>query len=676
MLPDFLHLASLAPLGLVAAAVLLAPGLLVLLPLGTPLPTAVALAPAVGLASLSLTSIAMAALDIPWSLAAAVGGSLVGFVIAWLIGRRYRFVQDHTPRPGWLLLVVLLAAVLGSSLLTLVALYRGMESVGTASQGWDPIFHMNAVQWIRESGEATPWSVTPIFSSNTNYYPVGWHLVASLIPGDVVQASNISTLVIGAVLWPISVSYLASVVFPHRRVVWLLAPVLAASYISFPYAQLMRSGQWPNGLGTALAPACLAILIVALRLLFRPDHEPHQVRPVRYREVLTTVLIAVVALVGTAAAHPGALMAVAVAALPFAIAYSFPWLVSIHRRHAREGAIWLLAGAGALALGIAVLSQSRLLEGVMRYDRSVRAELPESIHFAVFDLATFPVLQAPNVEEFNTYVGLLAVAGALLALLRKGHRALAVAWLAFVSLHILAAGPENPARWLTGFWYKDTQRIAPMVAMTGALLAGLTIDMLTRTVIGLIRRVPGSVAAPVPRVQPHQIASVISLTLVATIYVASDNFRAAERIAVTARNYSVDSNGMGVLAAGEQNFIERAAGLLPDDAIVVGDPFNGETYFYTLAQRRVVYTQLGSATSGHEAKEYLRTAFNQIHTDPSVCRALHSLGVTHFYEDEPGISHASDGLEDWPGFYGTDTTRGFEVVLTEGSHTLYRITAC
>lgn len=676
MLSELSDLVALVPLGVSALAILMGPGLLVLLPLRTPIPAAIALAPAAGLVPLGVTSMALAVWGIPWNLPTALCGVAVSSVPIWILGRWFRlgFPCGEKAHLDRLYAVGLIASLFVGALLTVIALHRGMGSIGVASQGWDPIFHMNAVQWIRESGNATPWSVSPIYGeSSANYYPVGWHLIASLIPGDVVAAANVLTLLIGGVLWPIGLTYLASVVFPKRPIIWLLTPVLAASYISFPYAQLVRSGQWPNGFGTALVPAALAILIVLLRMLFIRRTERQYPRGPHLRDGSSAFLIGALTVMGTAVAHPGALMALAIAAIPFAVAYWLPWLRDVLRHRDRAGVLSLLAGAGLLTVALTVLSRSPLLEAVMRYERAVRAELPDSLYLAMFDLATFPALQAPDIDEFNTYIGLLAIAGALVGLFRKERRPLAIAWMSFVLLHVLAAGPENPARWLTGFWYKDTQRIAPMITMTGVLLAGWMLDAAARKLSSIVRQTIDR--TPASR-EFSRTAAVVALVLVAVTYFASDNYRSAERVAVAAKNYRTDTAGLGVLSASEQDFIAAKADLLPEGAVVVGDPFNGETFFYTLAQRRVVYSQLGSATSGQGAKEFLRVAFNRIHADPAVCEALGRLGATHFYEDRPGISHGSDTLRSWPGFYGTNTDQGFEVVATDGTHSLYRITAC
>ncbi len=278
---------------------------------------------------------------------------------------------------------------------------------------------------------------------------------------------------------------------------------------------------------------------------------------------------------------------------------------------------------------------------------------------------------------FNLAVGLLVILGGAAAVFIREARPLAVSWLAFVALYVLAAGPETPLRWLTGVWYKDTQRIAPFIAMTGSLLAALAIAVLARAANRAVSaRLPSARLGgrwPLPAVLVAVSVAAVSYG----IYWQSGGYRSAERVAVAAQNYAVsDKPGTGVLSKGEQEFIERAGAALPGDAVVIGDPFNGETYFYALTGRRVVYTQLGSPTSGNPAKELLRTGFNRIATDKSICEAVLKVGATHFYQDAPGTSHGSTSLKRWPGFYNVPTGRGFEEVASADGRTLYRITAC
>ncbi len=650
------------------------PGLLVLLPLKPGLPAAIALGPAITLLIFLAGSIVADSLGVPWNAATAALTALPPVLAAWLAGRRLSF---RTPLwPAGLGLPVKMAVGAGvaiGSIVTCLALLRGIGDPATASQGWDPVFHLNALTWIQESGSSTPWSVAPIFGAGrSTYYPTGWHSAVSLVPGSVTEAANLSSIVIGGMIWPVGLTFLASAVLPRHPAAWALTPLIAASFVSFPFSQLLRSGQWPNGLATALVPATVAVGVLILRHLTSAERVG---TPVRERVLLAAVLAAVLG--GCVAAHPSAIFATAVAALPFAAAGLLPLLV----RGARRRPWTAVAAAGAVvAAAVAVssaLASSRLLAGVMAYTRAVRAEVPDSLNLAFFDLPRFPALSPPAADDFNLAVGLLVIVGAATALFIREARPLAISWLAFVALYVLAAGPENALRWLTGFWYKDTQRIAPFIAMTGSLLAALAIAVLARAANRILSaRLPSASTGgwwPLPKILVALSVAVMAYG----IYWGSGGYRSVERVAVAAQNYVVsDKPGTGVLSRGEQEFIERAGAMLPGDAVVIGDPFNGETYFYALTGRHVVYTQLGAPTSGSPAKELLRTGFNRLATDKSICEAVLKVGATYFYEDAPGSSHGSVSLKQWPGFYNVPTDRGFEKVASANGRTLYRITAC
>lgn len=714
MLDWLFGLAPSAPTVVFLVAAFFLPGLLVLLPLKPGWPAAVALSPAVTLLMLLAGSFATAAIGLPWNAATAALTALPLVLLAWLAGRRFALRRPLAPGgaglPTWL--AVGAATALGSAV-TCLALLRGIGDPATASQGWDPIFHLNALRWIQESGRATPWSIAPIFGAGpATYYPAGWHSAVALVPGNVSEAANLSSLVIGGLIWPLGLAFLATAVLPRHPAAWALAPLVGASFISFPFSQLLRSGQWPNGLATALVPATLALAVLLLRRVTAaepsaapsagvsavpspipslvPSGVPSVGRadalagtpagtPARGHIPLAIILVAVLG--GCAAAHPSALFAIAVAVLPFVAARFLPLLV---RRVRRRPLPTLAAVLGTILLAAAAwwaLSNSRLLAGVMAYRRAVRAVVPDSLYLAFFDLPRFPAISPPAPDDFNVAVGLLVILGAVVAAFVREARPLAVSWLAFVGLYVLAAGPENGLRWLTGFWYKDTQRIAPFIAMTGSLLAALAVAAVAGALVRMVMRTiaarPAAAGSagrwPVPAI--IFTGAVVAVT--GALYVGSGSYRSVERVAVTAQNYTVSGKpGAGVLSSGEQAFIERAGAMLPDDAVVIGDPFNGETYFYALTGRHVVYTQLGAPTAGSAAKELLRTRFNRLATDPAVCEAVRKVGANYFYEDAPGGSHGSVSLKRWPGFYNVPTAQGFERVASAEGRTLYRITAC
>lgn len=660
------------------------PGTLALLPLKPGWPAAIALGPAVTLLLYMAGTFAADALNLPWNAATAVGVVAPLILIPWIIGRRFRLRSTLVPSGlATATKIAVSAGVTIGSAVTCRALLRGIGNPSTASQGWDPVFHLNALRWIQESGNATPWGIAPIFGAGRpTYYPSGWHSAVALFPG-VTEAANLSSIIIGGIVWPIGLAFLAAMVLPRHPAAWGVTPLLAASFISFPFAQLLRSGQWPNGLATAVVPATVAVAILLLRRL--ADGERGQAPRTEF--VLLGAICAA-ALAGCVAAHPSSVFAVAVIVLPFAVAAGVPFFLRGLRSRP-----WITGAATGVAVIAAVLAYSalagsKLLAGVMAYRRQVRAEIPDSLNLALFDLPQFPALHAPSPDDLNLLVGLLAILGAAVAVFVKDARPLAVAWLAFVALYVLAAGPENGLRWLTGFWYKDTQRIAPFIAMAGSILAALAIIVLIKALIRTASgKLPSSTlpSGPAPRrwymprrwnMQSVLFAGCV-MAVIAAIYLGSAGYRSADRVAVAGHNYITSGRpGHGILSAGEQQFIQQAGAMLPADAVVIGDPFNGETYFYALTGRHVVYTQLGSPTSSSAAKELLRTGFSRLHTDTSICAAVRKVGATHFYQDVAGGSHGSASLKTWPGFYNVSTERGFEQIAAADGRALYRITAC
>ena len=293
----------------------------------------------------------------------------------------------------------------------------------------------------------------------------------------------------------------------------------------------------------------------------------------RGQNILLGVVCAA-ALGGCVAAHPGS------PSLPWQLLFFRLWRLASSRFSCGSSA----AGpgspgaptAGAVLAAVLLywaLADFKLLAGVMAYRRAVRAVIPDSVNLALFDLPQFPALRTPSPDDFNLVVGLLAIVGAIIAVFVREARPLAVSWLAFVVLYVLAAGPENGLRWLTGFWYKDTQRIAPFIAMAGSILAALTIVVITGTVIRAVSaRWPDAAVSGRWKV-PAALFTGCVMVITGAIYFSSAAYRSVDRVAVAAQNYAVSAKpGDGVLSSGEQAFIQRAGALLPADAVVIGIP--------------------------------------------------------------------------------------------------------
>src|SRR4051794_37294148 len=141
---------------------------------------ALALAPAASAGIAGAASMVCLATGWRWSpasaavlAAAAVGLCFLAGRLAYLLSVRRaarRQVPDAAPAPedagegrmpGYLM-VLLGAALAAAAGIIGTVMLRGMVSLDRVNQGWDATFHANAVRWIQDGGQSSPWSISPI----------------------------------------------------------------------------------------------------------------------------------------------------------------------------------------------------------------------------------------------------------------------------------------------------------------------------------------------------------------------------------------------------------------------------------------------------------------------------------------------------------------------------------
>ena len=173
-------------------------------------------------------------------------------------------------RTLWWLSSVALAAALVA-----VNFVFGVRDPGRPSQTIDAGFHYNAVLGVIASGFPDGGHVGAASgAAATAWYPPLWHdvtaLVSSLTGVNVVIAANTVGWAIGGVVWPLSMVWLCSRVLPHARLLTSLALGLCCGAITlFPYIMLSFGVLWPNVLSLAALPAAIALMFMVLRLMPR-----------------------------------------------------------------------------------------------------------------------------------------------------------------------------------------------------------------------------------------------------------------------------------------------------------------------------------------------------------------------------------------------------------------------
>ncbi len=548
---------------------------------------------------------------------------------------------------GW----VALAWAFGGSVLA-GGMMVGMRAADQPPQAWDGVFHLNAVWFIRDTGNASSMGgLAPLYADTiAPYYPTVWHSIVAIAPGfeRVTEAANASSIVLGSVIWVGGLVALARVVWPRQVLPVALTPLLASTYVTFPDVAVSMLAVWPFALSTACLPGTLALLISALRKdLGARGH--------------TAYGIAVTAAAsGVGLAHGSGVFSLVLLAAPVAGALAIRQAIRSWRRGHRVPvfltAVVLLVGGSVAAT--AVLT-SPPVASIINYQRGGQDSYLPGLWALLID---HPLIYVYDVRAVNVGVTVLVLLGVGVCLWTRHARWLVVALVVCAGLTLLAAGPpENPLRVLSGLWYTQASRINQILLIPAIMLAAGGGAWL----VGRVSR--GPVIPP----------AAATAALVLAIGSLTFGFRWPMHTQVMASTYSTWPIAWGtMLEEDEIAMVDRAATTLPDDAVVLGEPTAGLPFLLARSDVEVVYPQL-TPISGSPDRLLLARSFDRWRTEPAVCEAVRALGITHVYADTLTFAEGAKWEEETPGLRNiTLDEESFEFVDSGGQASLWRFTGC
>ena len=599
---------------------------------------------------------------LPWSLWTFLGGMALVVAVAAVIGRVLRTTSDPSgvtvagerrlgnAERGWLALTWLLGGgVLAAAMMT------GMGRADQPPQAWDAVFHLNALWFVRETGNASSFGgLAPMYADNlAPFYPAVWHGIVAIAPGfpRVTEAANASSLVIGSVVWIAGLVALARVVWPARALPTVLVPFLAATFVTFPAVAVSMLAVWPFALSVACLPGTIALLVATLRGVLS------------WRMHLSLAIGLAWAVAGVVLAHASGLFSLVLLALPLAGVLVGRQL----RRTARLGRPWLAWGTGAVLVVAVVGTLVFLLNfppvrSIMDYERGGQDSYLPGLGSLSID---HPLIYVYKVTSVNLAVTLLVWLGAALTLRWRHARWLVVSLAAAIALTLLAAGPpEHPARILAGFWYTQASRINQLAVIPAVLLAAGAAGWLSRKVADRLG---------------VRLEAAAALAVVAAVVLTS-GLRWTSQVQVMASTYTTYPIAWGTILEPEEiEMIDRAGEVLPPGAVVLGEAVAGSPYLLHRADVEVVFPQL-SPIPGSPERTLLQQRFSDWETDPSVCEAVRDLGVTHVYADSLTFEHELNAKweETTQGLYLIEPAEGQGwTKLDEGGHaSLWEFTGC
>ena len=657
------------PLLLFAVVLAFGPGYAMGWALRVPARLRVFLSPLLSFALIAVSAIVLGKIGIAWNLISFVVVAVVLVATAaglmWLVGRRWpALTSAEWPGNDVPVAWPVVGAVLGGFLVLHMTedMVYGPEAF---SQSLDNSFHMNAIRWIQEHGDASSLTLGAVSAADQQpaFYPAGWHDFVSLIystTGTSIATATIVTVLLAAgILWPCSLVALSLSIPKLRRLQALAIPAMICGFAAFPGLLLRWGVLFPNLLGYALLPSFVALMVYLVQVMVRGE----------YAGLLSLCLAALVGVAGLALVHPNAVVSAVVFALPLVLA-GVAWVVRSRELTSRQK--WV----GSALLGLVILG----CVGAWWFLRpgASASNTWEPMLTEGEALYQFLFLGLENANQlrdtFNpSYLaGFLALWGAGYLLYKRRNLWLIASWVLIGYLWIVSASvPRGEFRLLmVGPWYTDHFRLAALVVFPSVLLAGIGLG-------GAVEGIFVRIMHAIPREKHAKVApAMMGAAMVLVLAVAGLSSRVPsvqETTLAVSQEYRVTPTSV-VLNQDEMNVINEIPKIVPKGDVIVNNPWDGSAYIYALADRHLTGYHFEFETS----PKYSAIMHNlkDARTNPEVCREVNEYKAHWYVHLENQLNFGPDAQKNYDGLVAAIDTDVLTPVYSSGPMTLYRISAC
>lgn len=561
--------------------------------------------------------------------------------------------------------VPVLAGVVVAALLLTWRLAEGIGSPEAFSQTYDNNFHLNAIQWIADTGDASSLTIGAMTSAGgpASFYPAAWHgvvsLTQSITSASVPATANAVTIAIGAVAWPLGLLALAGVLVDIRRWAVVAAAACLAGFATYPYLLVDFGVLYPNFLGYALVPAALSVFAVLVRAAV----------PQLPGAGCAAFLLVPVAL-GVALGHPSAAMMVAALAIPLVVvvvvrsvrvglARGVPPASGPLRTSptpARRVAAW---GVAVGVTGVAVVGYPILWQAINPGFDPRFWKPYQTAAQAIGEAVMATGMQRP----VAVVLAALAVAGAAVLVRRRAVTVWFLGSVAVVGLLWIIVSGMQP-NWLrdtiTSVWYNDSNRIASALPLVTGALVVVGVLWLADLLRSVTRERWGATGS-----------SVVSIVVLALVVAGTQGSAVGVAVGSMQERYAVQPDSVFV-TPDELALIEELPDVVPDGSRIAVNPFTGGALAYAISD--VPTTAPHTMTTFTQDMRLINDGLQTAEPGSEVCAAVEREGVTHVLDFGRVEIHGGDN-----GFHGlSDISDSDVLTLVDqvGDAKLWGVTGC
>lgn len=482
------------------------------------------------------------------------------------------------------------------------------RSADAALERWDTLYHLSALQRIRETGLASSLHLGSISNSagEPTAYPAAFHALVSTVPGVPVPVLlNAGVLVLATVPWVLGIALLSRTLFSEVRWAPLASAIVAILLPAVPLSLWIHLSPIPNLTGFAALPGALAAA-VALWSTLRDDH----------RHAGASLALVGLAGIGLGLQHPN----VAVTALILLAVLTTVTGAPLWRRRPHLIAVPVLA-----ALPVAMLTYTPLGSKVTDFEGGLQVPWWSALGEILLGLLTVWPMALGVVVAALWWPGLVTV-------FRTPQRWVGVAWIVLAVMYLDAA-LDSPLN-LSILYYRGQDRLSMPLAMLSAVLV-----------------VPGLKAWSRVLPRPSRTGARTGLdrllvgVLVAAALAASLGSVPA-RMDQAAKNLAPEYEHRGrFLQADERAAWDEVAPQMDKELKVLASPFSGAAHMYAIHGQDVHFPVAGmtlSATDGN-----LMQSVSLAGASPAHCQNFRDYGIGYVYQEQLPYQHSTafDGIQ-------------------------------
>lgn len=538
--------------------------------------------------------------------------------------------------------------------------------------GTDNYYHLNAVRSFAQSGDMSCLSASLFEHSasatvGAGFYPAEWHILAALCmqtlniePTICINALNTALI---AVVFPLGLySFLVSIDSTNRNL-HIAGSVTTLSVCACPWKFVIWGPLYANLLGLVFISNTSSCFISLL--------DGKHGKRVNLAALFVTGCFAI------ALAQPNCIMTMGVILAPFLIR-------SIYKTSKERGlpaAFLACAASIAILLFWVICRNSPVFSGVANFNWDPILDAKS---------ATRCILELSLIYN-NNPPQWIVVACVLLGIIRlvslRRNRCLLFSPLYFAISYIICISSSGLLRtYLSGFWYNDFYRIACMYGLCLIPLVSYGLELIHNAIKCALTKM----GIGTKEIHVDSLIQVLSIALFCVICYRHNTFipllnknaGSFDFLTSTIKYQYTLTSPTASLTIGDSEFLKNVEAITGTHSLVINDPNDGSVYAYGLDNINTYYRRF-FAPQNNDTSDLIRTRLADISFDDQVKDAVKSINAKYVlvldydFNGESGTKYFDFyERDDWKGIHNiNENTPGFELVLTEGSRRLYRITA-